>query len=76
MAHIQVNQRGLVIVAWLVFLVLVMMSNVGIAERLLKDKRNQEVFKEKEKTQGFLVRVANFLWQGGKSAYEPVWPVS
>ncbi|XWS29307.1 hypothetical protein CRYUN_Cryun24cG0017700 [Craigia yunnanensis] len=74
MAHIQVNRRGLVIVAWVVFLVFVMMSNVGIAERLLKDKRNHEVFKEKEKTQGFLVRVAKFLWQDGKSAYEPVWP--
>ena len=76
MAGIQVNRRGLAIIAWIVFLVLVMMSNVGIAERLLKDKRNQEVFKEKEKTQGFLARVAHFLWQGGKSAYEPVWPVS
>ncbi|XWS33752.1 hypothetical protein CRYUN_Cryun22dG0110400 [Craigia yunnanensis] len=74
MDRIQVNWRGLAIIAWIVFLVLAMMSNVGIAERLLKDKSNQEVFKEKEKTQGFLVRVANFLWQGGKSAYEPVWP--
>ncbi|XVF17880.1 hypothetical protein REPUB_Repub10bG0162800 [Reevesia pubescens] len=76
MARIQVNRRrrGLAIIAWIVFLVLVMMSNVGIAERLLKDKMNHEVLKEKEKTQGLLVRVANFLWQGGKSAYEPVWP--
>ncbi|XWS45400.1 hypothetical protein CRYUN_Cryun15aG0133300 [Craigia yunnanensis] len=74
MARIQVNRRGLAIIAWIVFLVLVMMSNVGIAERLLKDKRNQEDFKEKEKTQGFLARVAHFLWRGGKSAYEPVWP--
>ncbi|XVE82639.1 hypothetical protein DITRI_Ditri16bG0022300 [Diplodiscus trichospermus] len=74
MARVLVNQRGLAIIAWIVFLVLVMTSNVGIAERLLKDKRNQEVFKEKEKTQGFLVRVAHFLWQGRKSAYEPVWP--
>ncbi|XP_022775309.1 sulfite exporter TauE/SafE family protein 3-like [Durio zibethinus] len=74
MAQIGVKQRGLAIMAWLVFLVLVMISNVGIAERLLKDKRNHELFKEKEETQGFLVRVASFLWQGGKSAYEPVWP--
>ncbi|XP_022740104.1 sulfite exporter TauE/SafE family protein 3-like [Durio zibethinus] len=74
MARIQVNRRGLAIMAWIVFLVLVVMSNVGIAERLLKDKRNQEVSKELEKTQGFLVRVVNFLWQGGKSSYEPVWP--
>ncbi|EOX91125.1 DNA-directed RNA polymerase isoform 2 [Theobroma cacao] len=76
MARVQVNQRSLAIMAWVVFLVLVMMSNVGIAERLLKDKRNQRVFKdnENENTRGLLVRVANFLWQGGKSSYEPVWP--
>ncbi|KAK6237485.1 hypothetical protein QUC31_002954 [Theobroma cacao] len=76
MARVQVNQRSLAIMAWVVFLVLVMMSNVGNAERLLKDKRNQPVFKdnENENTRGLLVRVANFLWQGGKSSYEPVWP--
>ncbi|XP_021273930.1 sulfite exporter TauE/SafE family protein 3-like [Herrania umbratica] len=76
MGRVQVNQRNLAIIAWVVFLVLVMMSNVGIAERLLKDKRNQRVFKdnENEDTRGLLVRVANFLWQGGKSSYEPVWP--
>ncbi|XP_022752128.1 sulfite exporter TauE/SafE family protein 3-like [Durio zibethinus] len=74
MARIQVNRRGLAIMARMVFLILVMMSNMGIAERILKDKWNQEVFKEKEKTQGFLVKIADFLWEGGKSAYEPVWP--
>lgn len=76
MVQIQVNRKGLVISAWLVFLVLVMMSNVGTAaDRLLKEKMNHEVPKEEEKTQGFIVRVAQFLWEGGKSAYEPVWPV-
>ncbi|OMO84373.1 Transmembrane protein TauE like protein [Corchorus olitorius] len=74
MARIQVNRRGLTIMAWLIFLVLVMMSNVGIAERLLKDKKNQDVFKNKENTQGILVRVGNFLWQPWNSSYEPVWP--
>ncbi|KAA3474368.1 DNA-directed RNA polymerase isoform 2 [Gossypium australe] len=69
MGGIQVNLRGLAMVAWILFLVLVI-SDVGIAERLLKHKRNQE----NEETQGLFVRVANFLWQDGKSAYEPVWP--
>ncbi|KAE8685987.1 hypothetical protein F3Y22_tig00111088pilonHSYRG00279 [Hibiscus syriacus] len=74
MAGIKVNRRWLAIMTWRVFLVLVVMSNVGTAERLLKDKGNRHVPKETVKTQGFLVRVVNFLWQGGKSGYEPVWP--
>ncbi|XVF62018.1 hypothetical protein PTKIN_Ptkin08bG0182900 [Pterospermum kingtungense] len=74
MAQIQVKKRGLTMVAWAVFLVLVMMSNVGVAERLLKDERSHEVLKEEAKTQRLLVRVVHFLWEGGKSAYEPVWP--
>ncbi|GMI78335.1 hypothetical protein like AT2G25737 [Hibiscus trionum] len=60
-------------IAWIAFLVFVI-SDVGIAERLLKHKRHQQNFKENETTKGLLVRVANFLWQDGKSSYEPVWP--
>ncbi|KAK8717554.1 hypothetical protein V6N13_044816 [Hibiscus sabdariffa] len=74
MAEIKVNRRWLTIMAWRVLLVLVVMSNAGIAERLLKDKGNQHVPKETVKTQGFLVRLVNFLWQSAKSGYEPVWP--
>ncbi|KAE8665887.1 hypothetical protein F3Y22_tig00112523pilonHSYRG00069 [Hibiscus syriacus] len=66
MAPFHVNRRRLAMVAWAMLLVLVMMTNVGIAERTLK---------EKEKTKGLLLRVVSFLWQGGKSAYEPVWPL-
>ncbi|KAE8655093.1 DECREASED DNA METHYLATION 1 family protein [Hibiscus syriacus] len=73
MARIQANRRGLAVIAWIAFLVLVI-SDVGIAERLLKHKRHQEKFKENETTQGLLVRVGNFLWQDGKSSYEPIWP--
>ncbi|XP_039035430.1 sulfite exporter TauE/SafE family protein 3-like [Hibiscus syriacus] len=73
MARIQVNRIGLAVIAWIAFLVLVI-SDVGIADRLLKHKRHQDTFKENESTQGLLVRVANFLWQDGKSSYEPVWP--
>ncbi|GMI68891.1 hypothetical protein like AT2G25737 [Hibiscus trionum] len=74
MAETKVNRRWSTVMAWRIFLVLVVMSNVGIAERLLKDKGNQHVPKETVKTQGVLVRVVNFLWQSGKSGYEPVWP--
>ncbi|TYH99238.1 hypothetical protein ES332_A11G052900v1 [Gossypium tomentosum] len=74
MGQFHVRRRGLAMVAWTVFMVLVMMTNVGIAERLLKDERNHQVSKENEKTRGLLLRVVSFLWQGGKSAYEPVWP--
>ncbi|KAB2002195.1 hypothetical protein ES319_D11G049300v1 [Gossypium barbadense] len=74
MGQFHVNRRGLAMVAWTVFMVLVMMTNVGLAERLLKDERNHQVSKENEKTRGLLLRVVSFLWQGGKSAYEPVWP--
>ncbi|KAK8587565.1 hypothetical protein V6N13_086545 [Hibiscus sabdariffa] len=72
MAQFQVNRRGLAMVAWAIFLVLVMTTNVGIAERTLKDKTNHQV--SKEKTKSVLARVVSFLWQGGKAAYEPVWP--
>ncbi|KAE8699973.1 ATP-dependent DNA helicase DDM1-like [Hibiscus syriacus] len=72
MAGFQVNRRGLAMVAWAIFLVLVMMTNAGIAERTLKDKTNHQVFKEK--TQSLLHRVVSFLWQGSKAAYEPIWP--
>ncbi|GMJ07924.1 hypothetical protein like AT2G25737 [Hibiscus trionum] len=71
MAEIKVNRT---IIAWIFFLVLVMVCNVGIAERFLKDKGNQHVPRETVKTQGFLAGVVNFLWQSGKSGYEPVWP--
>jgi len=45
------------------------------AERLLKDKE-PEASAEKEMSPGYLVKVLHFLFQGGKSSYEPVWPVS
>lgn len=57
----------------MLLLVLVMMSHVGSAERVLRSG-NQEVHVEKESAREFLVRVTNFLWQSGGSSYEPVWP--
>jgi uncharacterized membrane protein SpoIIM required for sporulation len=79
MAQTKLNQRALTIstaaAAWFLFWSIVMLSNVSFAERLLKDKE-PEHFVDKEDRQGFLIRMVHFLWQGGKSAYEHVWPVS
>lgn len=75
MARPKANIRTLAIAAFAVFLVMVMMSHISNAERVLKDKHG-EVHVNKESTQTFIVRVAHFLWQGGKSSYEHVWPVS
>ncbi|KAK2657234.1 hypothetical protein Ddye_010286 [Dipteronia dyeriana] len=76
MAQTWLNQRVLAAVAWMVFMCLVMMGEQGSSERLLKDK-NPQVFPEESddmRQQSFLVRVAHFFWQSGKSSYEPVWP--
>lgn len=61
---------------WMVFTILVMMSDVGNAERVLKDKQPAENFVEEHMEKGIFVRVIQFLWQGGKSSYQHVWPVS
>jgi hypothetical protein len=78
MAQTHVNHRALAIstaaAAWFLFWSLVMMSSVGSAERVLKDKATENF--EKEVSHGFLPRMVHFLWQSGKSSYEHVWPVS
>ncbi|XP_015890188.2 sulfite exporter TauE/SafE family protein 3 isoform X1 [Ziziphus jujuba] len=58
---------------WLVFAGFVMMSDVASAERVLKDKQPENVVDEEVK-EGFFIRVIHFFWQGGKSAYQHVWP--
>ncbi|KAI4314856.1 hypothetical protein L6164_027723 [Bauhinia variegata] len=58
--------------SWLVFWCLMMICNVSLAERILKDKK-PENFVEKER-QVALVRVIEFFWQSGESSYEHVWP--
>lgn len=77
MARNEVHQRAKAIVttiAWVVFWGLFMASGVGSAERLLKSKERDYVV-DKETRQGFLVQLLHFLWQTGKSSYQPVWPV-
>jgi hypothetical protein len=51
------------------------MTNMASAERLLKDKEAETLVK-KEMSPGYIVKMIHFLFQGGKSSYEPVWPVS
>ncbi|AES94934.1 putative transmembrane protein TauE [Medicago truncatula] len=64
---------SLVIAAtWLIMCILVMICNVSLAERVLKEKEPAK-FVEKE-TKGFLKAMVDFLWESGKSSYEPVWP--
>lgn len=78
MAKLVLNQRALAtaaVAACVIFLALVMMSNMTSAERLLKDKK-PKISVENEMRPGFLVRMAHFLWQSGESSYEPIWPVS
>ena len=78
MARTEMNKKscaGLVI--WMIFTCLVLMSNVVNAERLLKDKEQEKFVPDHvEKQEGMFLRVFHFLWQGGKSSYQPVWPVS
>ena len=59
---------------WLVLWILTMVCTVSLAERVLKEKEMGN-FVEKER-KGFLRAVIDFLWEDGKSSYEPVWPVS
>ncbi|KAG9158816.1 hypothetical protein Leryth_013713 [Lithospermum erythrorhizon] len=60
-------------VAWLVCWCLVTTSYLGSAEKLLKITEKGDI-DEEETRQRFLTKVLHFLWQNGKSSYEPVWP--
>ncbi|KAK2372865.1 hypothetical protein P8452_46084 [Trifolium repens] len=58
---------------WLTLCILLtMICNVCLAERVLKEKESR-IHVEKE-TKGFLRAMVDFLWESGKSSYEPVWP--
>lgn len=80
MGRTQLNHRALAmstaVVAWFLFWNIVMMSNVSCAERVLKDKVPENFVPDKQDRPGFLLRMVQFFWQGGKSSYEHVWPVS
>lgn len=61
---------------WLVFAIVVMMSDVGNAERVLRDKQLPENFVEEDMKKDLFVRVIQFFWQSDQSSYQHVWPVS
>ncbi|XP_056176101.1 sulfite exporter TauE/SafE family protein 3-like isoform X2 [Syzygium oleosum] len=78
-ARTMVNPRALVVsagaLAWfLLFTSFVISGHAVRAERPLLHDKAPEVSVEDTPTPGFLVRAAKFLWQSGKSSYEPVWP--
>ncbi|XP_002521607.2 sulfite exporter TauE/SafE family protein 3 [Ricinus communis] len=79
MAKIELNfrQRASAIAAMLMLILLSLLatSNFTSAERLLfKEQNHTKVLVDHEKEKSFLQKAAHFLWQSGKSSYEPVWP--
>ncbi|XP_047152776.1 sulfite exporter TauE/SafE family protein 3-like [Vigna umbellata] len=63
---------SIVAATWLVLCILTMICSVSLADRMLKEK---EMGNDGEKErQGVLKAIANFLWEEGKSSYEPIWP--
>ncbi|XP_004512029.1 sulfite exporter TauE/SafE family protein 3-like isoform X3 [Cicer arietinum] len=58
---------------WLTLFILTIICNVSLAERVLKEKEQSANFVEKER-QGVLKAMIDFLWENGRSSYEPVWP--
>ncbi|XP_043809319.1 sulfite exporter TauE/SafE family protein 3 isoform X2 [Manihot esculenta] len=67
-------QRASTIAALVLFLGIVMMSSFTSAERLLKERKSQDLLDKEISKPGFLVRMSHFLWQSDKTSYEPVWP--
>lgn len=70
-----VTVSAVALIAWAVFINLLMISEVVTAERPLKDEKPKN-FVEQDIKQGVFVRMMKFLWQTGGSSYQPVWPVS
>ncbi|XP_027361057.1 sulfite exporter TauE/SafE family protein 3-like isoform X2 [Abrus precatorius] len=57
---------------WLALCILTMICNVSLADRVLKEKEFGNVVEEERR--GVLKAMMDFLWESGKSSYEPVWP--
>ncbi|KDP38300.1 hypothetical protein JCGZ_05186 [Jatropha curcas] len=66
-------KRVSVIGAMVIFFGLMVMGSFTNAERLLKEQK-PKILVEKEMEPSFLQKMAHFLWQSGKSSYDPVWP--
>ncbi|KAI9089005.1 hypothetical protein K1719_029284 [Acacia pycnantha] len=74
----QVNQktsRAASKATWLVLWSLIMICNVTLAERIIKDKKSENLdLVQRDEGRGVLAKVIEFMWQNDKSSYEPVWP--
>lgn len=68
----QVNQKT----TWLVLWSLIMIFNVSLAERIMKERKPESFVEKDSQKEGIIVRVIDFIWQSDKSSYEHVWPVS
>ncbi|XP_028775626.1 sulfite exporter TauE/SafE family protein 3 isoform X2 [Neltuma alba] len=74
---VQVNRkssRAAAKATWLLLCSLFMICNVTLAERIIKDKKSDNLVVERDEGRGVLARVIEFMWQNDKSSYEPVWP--
>nr|DAD40697.1 TPA_asm: hypothetical protein HUJ06_015020 [Nelumbo nucifera] len=72
MAAFAVNRT--IVAAWVVFWGVMMVCQVGAAERLLRGV-DQQVLVEKEiREDGYMVRLINLLRQNENSTYHHVWP--
>lgn len=80
MARTEMKQKAFSVstsvVIWMVFATFFLMNCFVNGERLLKEKKPENFVDKEVKQTGIFVRVIHFLWEGGKSSYEPVWPVS
>ncbi|XP_061352168.1 sulfite exporter TauE/SafE family protein 3-like [Gastrolobium bilobum] len=66
------TSRAAATAIWVVTWSLIMIYNVTLAERVLKDQKSEKiVVKERG---GVIIRVVDFFWQSGQSSYERVWP--
>lgn len=75
MANLRALVASAAALAWfLLFTSLIISGHAARAERPLLHDKALEVPVEDTARPGFLVRAVNFLWQIGKSSYEPVWP--
>ncbi|CAI0420015.1 unnamed protein product [Linum tenue] len=67
----KLSQRS--VAAWMTILWLLTIRIIATAAHRMLGDETEEVQKEIRQDQ-FLTRMVHFLWQSGKSSYEPVWP--
>ncbi|KAL6222424.1 hypothetical protein ACLB2K_005816 [Fragaria x ananassa] len=76
MARMMITRKTVsaALIAWVVFISLLMVSEVVSGERPLKDDQKPRNFVEQDIKQGAFLRMMKLLWQTGGSSYQPVWP--